>query len=118
MVIYKDGKLIKNISQFIGYSTNNIAEYTALIFALQEALIQKATDLKVHTDSELLFKQIKKIYKIKNHDLKVLMLQVEHMISGFKNFDIEHISRDKNKNADRLADKAIKQTIRQDVFNF
>ena len=64
VVFKKDGKLLKEISQCIGMATNNIAEYTAVIYALQEALILKAEKVVIHTDSELLFKQVKGQYKV------------------------------------------------------
>ena len=63
VVISKNGRVIKNISSYIGETTNNVAEYTALIWALQEALKLKAEVLKINTDSQLLYRQIKKIYK-------------------------------------------------------
>ena len=59
VVIYQDGRIIKEISKAIGTQTNNFAEYTAVIYALQEALILKATAVKIHTDSELISNQIK-----------------------------------------------------------
>mgnify|MGYP003395769463 CR=1 FL=1 len=55
VVIFKDGQVIKRISKYIGLATNNLAEYTALVYALQEALVLKASEIKVSTDSELLF---------------------------------------------------------------
>ena len=114
VVMYRGGEVIKNISQFIAEATNNVAEYTSLIYGLQEALIQRAKRVKVYTDSELLFKQVKKVYKIKDAQLKALHAQAQHMISSFENFDIEYIARELNKEADKLAAKA----IQQDVFNF
>ena len=63
VVICRDGQTIKNISSFIGNTTNNVAEYTALLYGLQEALLLKAKVVKINTDSELLYRQIKKIYK-------------------------------------------------------
>lgn len=118
VVVTKSGKTLKDISHYIGEATNNVAEYTALIYGLQEALIQKTKNVKVYTDSELLYKQVKKLYKIKNTSLKVLMLQVQHLISGFEGFDIDHIPREKNKEADRLASKAVENFAKQETFNF
>ena len=109
VVVLEGGKTIKNISQAIGDATNNIAEYTALIYGLQEALIQRADKVKVHTDSELLFHQIKGSYKIKNANLKSLHTQVKHLLEGFKSVDFTHVPREQNKKADMLATKALKQ---------
>lgn len=107
VIILKDNFTIKNISEFIGEATNNTAEYIALIWALQEALIQKADRVKVNTDSQLLANQLNRRYKIRDPHLKVLYKQVMHLFSGFKDVEISYISRDKNRGADKLAQKAI-----------
>ena len=107
VVIKENGKTVKTIAKDIGTATNNIAEYTALIFALQEALVQRATKISVFTDSELLYKQVIGKYKIKNAQLKLFFEQVQHLLTGFKVFTIQHVPREQNKEADRLAQKAI-----------
>lgn len=70
VIICRNGETIKNISSYIGNATNNIAEYTALIYALEEALILKAEVLKINTDSELLYKQLRRDYKVKAPTLR------------------------------------------------
>lgn len=112
-VICKDGKTIKNISSFIGNATNNVAEYTALIYALQQALMLNARSIVINTDSELLYRQIKKIYKIKNPNILGLYNQVTHLMSGFKEVCLNHISRKLNRGADKLADLAIKKALKK-----
>ena len=107
VVISENDRVVKTISQPIGQATNNIAEYTALIFALQEALILKASALKVYTDSELMCSQIKGLYKIKNEHLKPLFLQAQHLIQGLETFEISYIPREKNQAADKLATSAL-----------
>ena len=107
VVIRESGKVIQELSRTIGEVTNNVAEYTALIFALQEALILKADELKIYTDSELLYHQILGQYKVKNPNLKTLFEQVQHLADGFKKIDISHIPREQNKDADKLANKAL-----------
>jgi len=116
VVICKDGRPVKNISSFIGNTTNNVAEYTALIFALQEALMLKAESIEVNTDSQLLHHQIKGIYKIKSGHLLGLYNQARHLIPAFKEFKIKHISRENNCGADKLATKAIQQAITKKVL--
>lgn len=101
------GNVIKNISKFIGDTTNNVAEYTALIYGLQEALILRADEVIINTDSELLAKQLSKEYKTKDAGLKPLYEQVSHLLTGFKKYEIKHIDRSENKGADRLANKAV-----------
>lgn len=107
VVCDEKGGTIKNVSKYIGETTNNIAEYTALIYGLQEALILRADEVIINVDSELLAKQLKKEYKIKDAALKVLYGQVEHLLSGLGRFEINRIDRSLNKGADRLADKAV-----------
>ena len=101
------GEVVKTISHAIGRATNNIAEYTALVYALQEALVLKASRVRIHTDSELLYRQLKGEYKIKNEKLKTLFDQVQHLKQGFAGFEMKLIPREENQEADRLASKAI-----------
>ncbi len=115
VVILSRGETVKNISSYIGNTTNNIAEYTALIYALQEALILKAEILKVNTDSQLLYRQIKKIYKVKNANIIGLYNQVLSLMKGFKSIAINNISREDNRGADKLATKAIKETLKKNL---
>lgn len=112
VVICQNGEVIKNLSNYIGQATNNVAEYTALIHALEEALILKAESLNINTDSELLYRQIKKEYKVKNPNILGLYRQAVHLISVFKSVNIKHISRENNRGADKLATKAIKKALR------
>ncbi len=107
VVIKKDGALIKEISTPIGLATNNIAEYTALIYALQEALVLKADDVLVKTDSELMHRQVMGIYKIKHDNIVPLADQVKQLIAGFKHFKLEHVRRELNAEADKLSRQAV-----------
>lgn len=109
VVINQGEKRVKAISRSIGEATNNIAEYSALICALQEALILKVSEIKIFTDSELVFKQVTGKYKVKNSNMKNLYDQVQQLLKGFQKVDLQHVLRDKNKEADRLASSAIKK---------
>jgi len=109
VVINCEGKRVKEISKAIGEATNNIAEYSALIYALQEALVLKARDLKIFTDSELMHRQVTGVYKVKDEKLKLLFDQVKRLMQGFDRVDINHVRRGKNKEADKLATQAIKK---------
>lgn len=110
-VIMEQGQAVKEFSQYIGEATNNIAEYTALIYALQEALILRADEVFVKTDSELLCRQLQGLYKIKNANIKPLFDQIQHLLRGFRSFSIEHVFREHNKEADRLSKQAIKKQV-------
>jgi len=110
VVINCDGKRVTEISKPIGEATNNIAEYSALVFGLQESLVLRADEVNVYTDSELVYKQVIGAYKIKNAKLKFLNEQVKSLCRGFKSFKISHIPREKNKLADSLANQAMDAT--------
>ena len=113
VVICRSGETIKNISSYIGKATNNVAEYTALIYALQEALILKAESVKVNTDSQLLYRQIKRVYRTKNPNIRGLYNQALHLMSAFKQVLINNIPRQDNRGADRLATQAIKKELKK-----
>jgi ribonuclease HI len=112
VVICRDGQTVKNISRFIGRATNNVAEYTALIFGLQEGLILKSESIKINTDSQLMYRQLKKIYKVKHPNIIGLYNQGLHLISAFKEVSLNFIPREQNRTADKLATKAIKQELK------
>ena len=115
-VISQAGVVVKNISSFIGNATNNIAEYTALIYALEEAAALKAESLKIKTDSQLLARQLNKIYKVKNANISGLYDQAVFLISSFKEVSIENIPREENQSADRLATEAVKKELSKKVL--
>lgn len=103
VIIVSGQEVIKNISKYIGETTNNIAEYSALIYALQEALVMHLYNIKINTDSELLYRQLKGIYRVKNSGIRPCYEEVLRLIKGFRFFAINHISRKDNKGADKLA---------------
>ena len=109
-VVIKEGdKTIKTLARAIGQGTNNIAEYTALIVALQEALILKADEVSVKTDSELMCKQVSGAYAVKHENIKPLFAQVKHLVTGFKTFQITHVPREQNSEADALVRQVLKK---------
>lgn len=107
LVIKRGGKTVAEISKPIGEATNNIAEYSALVCALQEALVLKATRVKVSTDSQLMFYQLTGSYKVKDQKLKFLHDQVQQLKRGFTNVELVHVPREKNKEADKLATSSL-----------
>ncbi len=112
-ILVKDGqdKKIKSLYKYIGQATNNVAEYTALVYGLQEALILNLKDVVVYSDSELLVKQLNGEYKVKNFNLKPYYEQFLHLKSGFTGLEIRQISRAENKDTDKLANQAIDSRI-------
>lgn len=103
----EDGEVLAEISEYIGVSTNNQAEYKALIAGLEKALALKAKTVQCFLDSELIVKQVKREYKVKNKELAPLFLQVYNLLIQFKSYTIEHVLREKNKEADKLANEAM-----------
>ncbi len=109
-VVFRKGeKIVKTLSVPIGNNTNNVAEYCALILALQEALIMGVKDLDVFTDSELVTKQFNGEYKVKEPSLKALYCLATHLRQGFENLKLTHVPREANRLADDAANKALDQ---------
>ncbi|HEO63751.1 MAG TPA: ribonuclease HI family protein [Candidatus Omnitrophica bacterium] len=105
------GSLLKEVSLYIGNSTNNAAEYMALIIGLIEALKLNIKNASVFMDSELLVRQITGKYKIKGENLKPLFFQVKYLCTHFDEINFNHIPREQNQDADRLAYEATKQAL-------
>jgi len=97
----------KKYSKYIGKATNNQAEYKALIFGLSKAKKLNPQKVTCYLDSELVVKQLNGFYKIKNKGLKPLFAKVENLASSFPKITLFHIPREKNKQADKLVNKAI-----------
>ena len=108
-VIIKDerGELMARISRRIGTTTNNQAEYRAIIAALEKAIELGATHVVINSDSELVVKQLNGRYRVKNAHLKPLYQKIKQLQSSLEEFTITHIPREQNKEADRLANKAL-----------
>ena len=105
-----DGRRLATIAEAIGPATNNIAEYRGLIAALEYAVAQGALRLRVLTDSELLAKQVKGIYRIKSPHLRPLHEHAMRLVAQLRSFSIEHVRREKNREADRMANMALDKT--------
>jgi len=101
------GRVLKEVSQFIGRKTNNQAEYMALIQGLAAAAEVQADAILVRLDSELLVHQLKGEYKVKSPLLKPLRNQAQRLLARYKVVGIEHVERQYNRAADRLANRAI-----------
>lgn len=103
----EQGKLIACISQGIGRTTNNQAEYRAVIAALEKAIRLGAEEVDINLDSQLVVKQISGEYRVKKPALKPLYQQVKQRQSLLQDFSIAYIPRRQNKEADRLASRAL-----------
>lgn len=103
----QSGRKVAALSQYLGHQTNNFAEYQGLIAALEYALEHGPKALKIISDSELLVKQIKGIYKVKNPTLQDLHARAKELIARLDWFSIGHAMREHNQEADRLANEAM-----------
>jgi ribonuclease HI len=101
------GRVLAEESQYLGVRTNNFAEYSALLSAIQFALSHGYRRLRVISDSELIVKQMKGQYRVKSPDLLPLHEQARRLALGLEKFEIQHVLREKNRHADRLANLAM-----------
>jgi len=105
VVIYRDHKKIKEISEYIGEGTNNVAEYTAVIRALEFAKKQGEKNVHIMSDSQLIVRQLSGQYKVTDAKLKPLKRKADSLIEGME-VKFEHIPREKNEEADELSKEA------------
>ena len=108
---------VARIAEYLGTGTNNFAEYSALLIALRFAVYTKCTELRVMADSELVVKQINGEYKVKNEGIQVLHAAALRWIALIPQFSIYHVFREDNKDADKLANKAMDTRKNSVVFD-
>jgi len=115
-------QIIKKYSEYLGEMTNNEAEYQAVVFALEKfkALfgkkLAKSTEIELKSDSELLIKQLNGEYKILDEKIQPLFLKIWNLRLDFKKLKFKLISREKNKEADRLVNEVLDNQPRQNFF--
>ena len=107
VILDAEGNVVWEGKEYLGHCTNNIAEYKALILGLKGALASGCKNLAVFLDSELLARQINGSYRVKNENLKLLMQEVRSLLSLFDTFQVKHVLRSNNAQADKLANLAI-----------
>lgn len=113
-VVVRDAKgaIIAELSEYLGHQTNNYAEYSGLIAALEYAVRERHSNLKVISDSELMVRQMKGIYRVSNPTLKELYARAQALAHKLERFAIEHTLREKNRDADRLVNQILDQRAR------
>jgi ribonuclease HI len=104
-----DNRLLAKASRYLGQATNNVAEYNALLLALEEAATLKGRQLQVFSDSELMVRQYNGEYKIKNKTLQGLHIKVRQWVAKFDRVSLTHIPREENREADALANRVVKE---------
>ena len=101
------GEVLDEQSQYLGHTTNNVAEYRALLLGLERALACGVRELEVRADSELLIKQLRGEYRVRSAGLQPLYTQAKQLISRFVSVRLVHVRRELNSEADRLANRGI-----------
>ena len=101
----------RSVKKYLGTRTNNQAEYTALITALESAQEYRNREIRIFTDSLLLANQMNGLWKVKHPEIKELYTKAKGLIEGFRRVTISHIPREENSEADRLANLAIDEYL-------
>jgi probable phosphoglycerate mutase len=101
------GAVLAEVAEGIGVATNNVAEYTAAIRGLERAGELGATDVLLRSDSRLLVEQLAGRFKVKNARLRELHARARSIAAGFERVRFEHVPRERNKHADRLANRGV-----------
>ncbi len=99
----------REFSRYIGITTNNVAEYTALIEALEEARRMGAEEVAAYIDSELVARQINGIYRVNHENMRPLYQKAMRLLHSFKKWSVTHVPREENRRADKLSKEAIKK---------
>lgn len=103
----ESGEVIGEIAEGIGETTNNVAEYSALIAGLELALSKGVTEIEVFMDSELVISQLKGDWKIKNDRLRILAVKARSLLNRFEPHTLSHVRRELNSDADKLANQGM-----------
>jgi len=107
VLLDEKGQVVAEVSKYIGQATNNVAEYLAVVYALQEALYRKASKVVINTDSQLVAKQIMGKYKVKDQNLLKFRDLILNLFRGFDKVEVREIPREENDKADGLVNRAI-----------
>ena len=103
----RSGSVLRSGGRYLGETTNNVAEYEALLWGMRAALALGASELVVKADSELVIKQLRGEYRVKNEGLKPLFLQAQALRRKFGSIEFSHVRRAENADADALANEAM-----------
>ena len=102
-----DGEVVERASEYLGYATNNVAEYGGLLLGLRRAAELGADEVEVVNDSELVAKQVNGVYKVKHPDMKPLHAQALAALREFAGWKVRSVPRAQNKDADALVNEAL-----------
>jgi len=102
-----DGNVLAEVAEPLGWATNNVAEWTAVLLALEEARRLGATHVDLRMDSQLVARQISGVYRVKHPDLKPIHAAVMDLLRRLDGYTVGHVPRELNRDADRLSNIAI-----------
>jgi ribonuclease HI len=102
-----DGAVLEERGERIGEATNNVAEYKALLLGIERAAALGASELELVGDSELIVKQVKGEYKVKDAGMRKLHAEAKRALAGFERWSIRHVRREHNAEADRLVNQVL-----------
>ena len=103
----ESGNPVAELHGYLGQATNNVAEYQALIHALRYALAKGARRVKIFSDSELIVRQVAGVYKVKHPSMRALHGEAVALLARFEQASLSHVPRERNREADRLANHAL-----------
>lgn len=107
VIVAADGTVLDEVTEFLGTTTNNVAEYKALILTLRRALDRGCTAIAIKMDSELVVKQLNGLYRVKDEKMIPLHAEVRGLLTKFEERSVEHVSRGANKHADKLVNAVL-----------
>jgi len=111
----RDGNLLEEIGGYLGVTTNNFAEYSGLVAALKASLKYQPAHIEIYSDSQLVVRQLNGLYRVKSESLLPLHKEARRLMSLLGNIAVFYIPREKNKEADALANKVVDQKILTDA---
>lgn len=106
-----DGVVLAEVAEGLGTATNNVAEYTAVIRGLERAIDLGAASVLLRSDSQLLINQLTGRYRVKSPHLQPLHRRVRQLAAGFDSIEFEHVRRERNTEADRLANQGVDEWL-------
>jgi len=109
----ENGTVVREICRYLGHATNNVAEYEGLLMGLEGVLQLGGRRVRVQSDSQLLVRQLNGLYRVRDNKLKKLYGKALDLLRQFDSYRIIHVARENNRAADRLANRAIDETLKK-----
>lgn len=113
LIFDEEDHLLAKEGRYIGFATNNVAEYTALVEALDRAREFGAQEIAIRSDSELVVRQLNRSYKVRDKKLKPLHERVRILLYPYSKVEIQHVPREENREADELVNQAIDEALQE-----